>query len=41
LGKEQVPKIAGEGRRYTNNDGKEVGLEGLDGALGSIAAMDV
>jgi hypothetical protein len=29
----------GEGRRQTGNDGKEVGLEGLNGALSGIAKM--
>jgi hypothetical protein len=31
----------GEGRRYTGNDGDVVGLEGLNGLLGSIATMYV
>ncbi len=39
--KEQVPKVTGEGRRQTGNDGKEVGLEGLNCLLGSIATMYV
>ncbi len=41
MGKEQVPKVTGEGRRQTGNDGKEVGLEGLNGTLGGIAKMDI
>ncbi len=39
--KEQVPKVTGEGGKWTGNDGKEVGLEGLDGLLCSIATMYV
>jgi hypothetical protein len=31
----------GEGGRWTGNDGKEVGLEGLNGSLSSIATMYV
>ncbi len=41
MGKEQVPKVAGEGRRKTGDDGKEVGLEGLDGMLSGTAAMHI
>ena len=39
--KEQVPKVTREGRGWAGNgnDGKEVGLEGLNGLLSSIAMV--
>ena len=36
-----IPKEVGESFGETGNDAEEVGFEGTDGALGSIAAMDV
>ena len=41
LGEKLVPKEVWEGAGETGEDAEEVGLEGSDGALGGIAAMDV
>jgi hypothetical protein len=41
LSKEQIPEVAGEISGKTRDDGKEVGLEGLYGMFGGIAAMDM
>ena len=41
LGDEQVPEVLWEVGGNTGKNGNEVGLEGPDGLLGGIAAMDV
>ena len=41
LGEKEIPQELGEGGVSAGKDVQEVGLEGLDGALRGVAAVDV